>query len=229
MSESFVDLTYRGLALGRRAKLTQVRPSSGYVELPAPMPVGTAIGIASEDGALFEVTVIDVKEQAGGTEGPPGMTVRPRLDGDVAKKWWQSRVDLPDVVKPEAAPVIGIVRSKRSSHAGAVPELVDDGRNTAVQQAIDPDKLDVELNKDTQLIPVMDSNPAMPAIQDDGKRTIAMDAVDLAALGLDPATSSGSIPTFKDDDGEGDDDSKPSDSKSGPSSSSSARKKRRRR
>ena len=64
-----------------------------------------------------------------------------------------------------------------------MPELVDDGRNTAVQQAIDPDKL--ELDKDTQVIPVMDSNPAMPAIQDDGRSTIAMNAVDLAALGLE--------------------------------------------
>ena len=43
VSESFVDLTYRGLPLGRRIKLTQVRPSSGYLELAAPMPVGTAI------------------------------------------------------------------------------------------------------------------------------------------------------------------------------------------
>lgn len=205
-------------------KLTQVRPSSGHVELAAPMPVGTPIGIASEDGALFEATVMEVREQVS-SEGPVGMTVRPRLDGEAAKKWWQSKVDLPDVVKPEAAPVIGIVRSKRASNTGAVPELVDDGRNTAVQQAIDPDKLELGVENDTQLIPVIDSNPALPAIQDDGRSTIAMNAVDLAALGLDPATSSGSIPTFKDED-EGDDDSKPSDSKSGPSSS---RKKRRRR
>lgn len=218
MSESFVDLTYRGLALGRRVKLTQVRPSTGYVELAAPMPVGTAIGATTEDGILVEMTVMEVVE---GTAA--GMTVRPRLDGDGVKKWWQSKVDLPDVVKPEAAPVIGIVRSKRASNAGAVPELVDDGRNTAVQQAIDPDKL--ELEKDTQVIPVMDSNPAMPAIQDDGKRTVAMDAIDLAALGLDASTS-GSIPVVKEEDGD-DDDSKPSDSKSGPSSG--GRKKRRRR
>jgi hypothetical protein len=228
MSESFVDLTYRGLALGRRAKLTQVRPSSGHLELPAPMPVGTAIGIASEDGTLFEATVTQVVEHPGSSDGPPGMTVRPRLDGDAAKKWWQSRVDLPDVVKPEAAPVIGIVRSKRASNAGSVPELVDDGRNTAVQKAIDPAEL--ELEKDTQVIPTIDSNPALPAIQDDGRSTIAMNAVDLAALGLDPATSSGSIPTFKDEDGDADDDSKPSDSKSGGSTASTAgRKKRRRR
>jgi hypothetical protein len=223
MSESFVDLTYRGLALGRKVKLTQVRPSSGYLELAAPMPVGTSIGIAAEDGTLFDATVMDVREQAG--ELPIGMTVKPRLEVEAAKAWWKAKVELPDVVKVEPAPPVGIVRSKRGSNAGAVPELMDDGRNTAVQQAIDPDKLE----KDTQSIPVLDSNPAMPAIQDDGKRTIAMDAVDLAALGLDPATSSGSIPTIRDED-EGDDeksDDKPdgSGSKSGPTS----RKKRRRR
>lgn len=219
MSESFVDLTYRGLTLGRKVKLTQVRPSSGYLEHVAPMPVGTSIGIASDDGTLFDAVVTDVREQSG--DAPPGMTVRPRLELDAAKAWWKEKVDLPDVVKVEAAPPVGIVRSKRGSNAGAVPELVDDGRNTAVQQAIDPEKL----AKDTQVIPVMESNPTLPAIQDDGKRTIAMDAVDLAALGLDPATSSGSIPTIKDDEeGEGDDD-KPESSKSGPT----GRKKRRRR
>src|SRR6185312_6054343 len=65
MSESFVDLTYRGLALGRKVKLTQVRPSSGYLELAAPMPVGTSIGIAADDGTLFDAIVMDVREQAG--------------------------------------------------------------------------------------------------------------------------------------------------------------------
>jgi len=219
MSESFVDLTYRGLALGRRVKLTQVRPSSGYLEHVAPMPVGTSIGIAGDDGTLFDAIVTDVREAAG--DAPSGMTVRPRLEVDAAKAWWKEKVDLPDLVKVEAAPPVGIVRSKRGSNAGAVPELMDDGRNTAVQAAIDPDKLD----KDTQVIPVMESNPTMPAIQDDGKRTIAMDAVDLAALGLDPVTSSGSIPTIKDEDeGESDDD-KPDANKSGPTS----KKKRRRR
>ena len=36
-TESLVDLTYRGLAVAKRVKLTQVRPSTGYVEVPAPM------------------------------------------------------------------------------------------------------------------------------------------------------------------------------------------------
>ncbi|MEO8846021.1 MAG: hypothetical protein ABI591_01610 [Kofleriaceae bacterium] len=222
MSESFVDLTYRGLVLGKRVKLTQVRPSTGYLELPAPMPVGTAIGIASEDGTTFDALVTEALEQVSGHEGVPGMTVRPRLDG-AAAAWWRAKVALPDVVKPEAAPMIGIVRSKRSSNAGAVPELVDDGRNTAVQAAVDPAKLDVradtdsepEPEKDTQVIPMLD----VPIV-DDGRSTIAMDAVDLAALGLD-ASISGQIPLAKDDD----DDDKPGDSKSGPA----GKKKRRRR
>jgi len=219
MSESFVDLTYRGLALGRRVKLTQVRPSSGFLELATPMPVGTAIGIATEDGATFDAMVTEAYEQVGGTDKTPGMTVRPRLDGDAAT-WWKSRVALPDVVKPEAAPVVGIVRSKRSSNSGAVPELVDDGRNTAVQPAVDPAKLGVvEGEKDTQVIPTFPDAPLV----DDGRATTAMDAIDLAALGLDAATSSGSIPTLKD---EADDDSSPSDSKSGPAT---GKKKRRRR
>jgi len=221
MSESFVDLTYRGLTLGRKVKLTQVRPNSGILEHVAPMPVGTSIGIASDDGTLFDAVVSNVREQTG--DAAASMTVRPRPEVDAAKAWWKEKVDLPDLVKVEAAPPVGIVRSKRGSNAGAVPELMDDGRNTAVQQAIDPDKL--EPVKDTQVIPVMESNPTLPAIQDDGKRTIAMDAVDLAALGLDPATSSGSIPTIKDEEeGEGEDD-KPESSKSGPT----GRKKRRRR
>jgi len=59
MSESFVDLTYRGLTLGRKVKLTQVRPSSGILEHVAPMPVGTSIGIASDDGTLFDAVVSD--------------------------------------------------------------------------------------------------------------------------------------------------------------------------
>jgi hypothetical protein len=233
MSESFVDLTYRGLVLGKRVKLSQVRPSTGYLELPTPMPVGTSIGIAAEDGTAFDATVTEAIEQVSGRDGVPGMTVRPRLDGDAVKSWWKAKVALPDVVKVEPAPVIGIVRSKRASNVGAVPELVDDGRNTAVQDAVDPAKLgvradtDAELDPDTQVIPTLDvplreSNPTLTPIVDDGRSTIAMDAIDLAALGLD-ASISGQIPIAKDDDG--DDDSKPGDSKSGPA----GKRKRRRR
>jgi hypothetical protein len=147
------------------------------------------------------------------------MTVRPRLEGEATKTWWQTKVEAPDVVKVDAAPVINIVRSKRSSAMGGVPELVDDGRNTAVQDAIDPTKLGAVADKDTQVIPVIedappvrDSSPSLAPIVDDGKRTVAMDAVDLAALGLD-AGKSGPIPVVKDDDSDEPDKSGPSGGK----------------
>jgi hypothetical protein len=200
MSESFVDLSYRGLALGKRIKLTQVRPSTGYLEMPTPMPVGTAIGIATDDGVAIEAQVAAIHEQVGGSDRPPGMLVRPKLDAD-AQTWWSARVALPELAppaNPEAAPAKVTVVSRRRTGDTAVPELVDDGHNTSVMNAID----------DTQVadVPVVISsratNPGMAVVTespnqiiDDGKRTMMMDAVDLAALGLDPSIS-GQMPVM---------------------------------
>src|SRR5580765_5021395 len=85
MIESYVDLTYRGLPLGRRLKLTQVRPTTAYVELPAPMPVGTLIGILTDDTVALDAQVIAIHEQVSGSDQPPGMTLRPKLVGDDAQ------------------------------------------------------------------------------------------------------------------------------------------------
>jgi hypothetical protein len=94
--ESYVDLTYRGVSLGRRIKLTQVRPSSGYLELPAPMPVGTHVAVATDDGVTFDATVTWVHEQVAGSERVPGMVVAPELAVEAAASWWRARVALAD-------------------------------------------------------------------------------------------------------------------------------------
>ena len=217
MGDTFVDLTYRGLALGRRVKLAQVRPSTAYLELPAPMPVGTTIGILTDDTVALDAVVIEVREQVGGSEGP-GMLVRPRLSGDVANAWWSARVTMPELppkaVLP-AAPILPaqastVVMPKRRTLDGvpapAVPELLDDGQNTSVMQAVDPDE------------------QSIPVVQDDGRQTIAMSAVDLAALGLEPSarTTTGQIPVVTpDDDGD--------DNGNGDKPESKSKKKRRRR
>jgi hypothetical protein len=206
MIESFVDLTYRGLSLGRRLKLADVRPTTGYVETPAPMPVGTAIGILTDDTVALDAIVVEVREQVAGTDRPPGMVVKPRLDGDAAKTWWQQRVSLPEPAKPAAPPPIPVaavpppippqpvtVVSRRMTAPGmGVPDLVDDGQDTGVMDAVD------EVVAEVAAAPVRESAP----IIDDGKQTIAMDAVDLAALGL--TSQSGQIPAQSapdDDDG----------------------------
>src|SRR3569623_296768 len=95
MSESFVDLSYRGLALARRVKLTQVRPSTGYVEMPTPLPVGTHVAITTDDGVAIEAIVAEIHEQIGGATHTPGMLVKPALDGAGAD-WWKARVVAPD-------------------------------------------------------------------------------------------------------------------------------------
>ncbi len=119
MSESFVDLTYRGLALGRRVKLTQVRPSAGYLELPTPMPVGTAISIVTDDGVTFDARVTQIHEQVATPtqSGPvttatapaappriPGMLVEPTLASDAARDWWKTHTTLPELAPTPASP-----------------------------------------------------------------------------------------------------------------------------
>lgn len=170
---SFVDLSYRGLALARRVKLTQVRPSTGYVEMPAPMPVGTQIAITTDDGVSIDATVAEIHEQVAGATQTPGMLVEPALAG-AAADWWKARVVEPDAPPPVRVedvrttdPMIPTtIVGRRMSGEHAVPELMDDGHNTAVMDAIDPD--------------------AAAAVEDEAPRTTMMDAVDLAALGLDP-------------------------------------------
>lgn len=216
MIESFVDLTYRGLSLGRRVKLADVRPTTGYVEAPAPMPVGTQIAIITDDTVALDAVVVAVHEQVAGSERPPGMVLKPRLDGEAAKAWWQQRVSLPEADKPAPAqpppvpppipqkPVV--VVSRRMTNPGmGVPDLVDDGQDTGVMDAVDPAAVEIV---------AVAPEPTPPPIVDDGKKTVAMNAVDLAALGL--TSQSGQMPAQsppeEDDNGNGD---KPSDSRPG--------------
>jgi hypothetical protein len=169
MSESFIDLTYRGLSLGRRLKLSDVRPTTGYVETPAPMPVGTQIGILTDDTVALDAVVVEIREQITGSERIAGMLIRPRLEGDAARSWWQRRVSgaEPEPAPPPApeTPAQVTVMPQRMTNPGlGVPELVDDGKDTGVMDAVDP--------------------AAVQASADEAPQTVAMDAVDLKALGL---------------------------------------------
>src|SRR6185503_9301446 len=209
MSESFVDLSYRGLALGKRIRLTQVRPSAGYLELPTPMPVGTTIGIATDDGVLIEALVSEVREQVTGSDKTPGMVVKPKLDADAARAWWKQRVSMADERPMPTADAEGrvTVTARRPTDNAAVPQLMDDGRNTAVMDVVDdsrPSSPDLNAEPTDPSLPRISAEmAAQNPIVDDGKRTMMMDAVDLEALGLNPASSSGSMPAVTDEDSGG--------------------------
>lgn len=186
MIESFVDLTYRGLALGRRIKLTQVRPSTGYLELPMPMPVGTAIAIATDEGVTLEATVTQIHEQVGGSDRVPGMIVKPQLGGDAAASWWKARVALPD--GEDAAPSRSRpVTVRPRSHT--VPQPVPDkpAETAPLSSEVTATKeLSVYVAEQPDSTQTTDPIPVVPQyeepIRKDDKRTTVMEAVDQEML-----------------------------------------------
>jgi hypothetical protein len=103
MTETFVDLTYRGLSLGRRIKLAQIHPTTGYLEHPTPMPVGTSVSISTDEGVTLDAVVIRIHEQVGGSETPPGMSIRPALATEQIATWWNARAT-PEPAPPVATP-----------------------------------------------------------------------------------------------------------------------------
>lgn len=101
--EAFVDVTYRGLEVGRRLKLREVGPSTAYVEHSTPMPVGSEVVIATDDGHAIPAVVVRVHEQVAGAEMAPGMRVRALgLEGGAAA-WWGYLVSGGDPQIPEPA------------------------------------------------------------------------------------------------------------------------------
>ncbi|MBA3459841.1 MAG: hypothetical protein H0T46_07760 [Deltaproteobacteria bacterium] len=176
MIESFVDLGYRGLTLGRRVKLSQVRPSSGYLETPAPMPVGTAIVIATDEGHSIKAKVLAIHEQTGGSDKAPGMTVAPELAGEAIESWWRARVSYPDEPRPSTTelPVVSRTSSKPITvrpRAHAVPDDVPPISELVAAAA-----------KDIQ--PAGGNTDVMPVIRDvpNDKATMIMPAIDQELL-----------------------------------------------
>ncbi|HEU0029038.1 MAG TPA: hypothetical protein VFQ53_00305 [Kofleriaceae bacterium] len=161
MPESFVDLSYRGLSLGRRIKLTQIRPTTGYLEHPTPMPVGTEISISTDDGVVVVATVAAVHEQVGGSDRPPGMMVKPMLD-DATGTWWQQRVAMPElapdqpVKRPEPAPRQKSVTVRPRTHTvpQPAPHAFDTSEGSTPLTASEPVVTSQPAVMDTQRTPI---------------------------------------------------------------------------
>jgi hypothetical protein len=112
MSDVFVDLRYRGLPLANRVRLTELAVRELYLEVPAPMPVGTVIAIDGDEPTAVggDARVLEVFEQTAGSERPPGMRVRrlaadgaPRSAPAAAATASRSTVDDPGTAAPATA------------------------------------------------------------------------------------------------------------------------------
>lgn len=212
MIESFVDLTYRGLSLGKRIKLGQVRPRSGYLELAAPMPVGSAIALATDEGLTIDATVTWVYEQVAGSERAPGMIVAPTLTGDAAA-WWQARVmSEDDAPKPRLTrsrpttlrPRTPTVPTPAPPPADAPPALsaaADLAARVAAAAGVKPP---------TDPLPIINGDTGEHSVVDDGNKTVIMQAIDPSETTLDDSAAVASeasteVSAGHADDGEHDD------------------------
>ena len=120
MPETFVDVTSRGLEVGRQLRLCDVGPGGAYLEHPLPMPVGARLRIDAGDGIAIAAVVVRVQEQVAGAERPPGMFVKVIEMAGAAEAWWKERVTRDD--DPLGGPVRNRV-DEPSPEAGDRPEL----------------------------------------------------------------------------------------------------------
>lgn len=71
----FVEVTCRGLTVAQKARF-QPQDGGGFVEVEAPLPVGTPVGLSVEGGAAREAAVVGVVEQEASAKSAPGMRLR---------------------------------------------------------------------------------------------------------------------------------------------------------
>ncbi len=145
MSDSFVDVTYRGLEVGRRLRIRDFTADGAYVEAPMPMPVGSSIEIAIEGGVTIKAIVARVHEQVGGSDRPPGMGVRAVID-QAPRAWWDRNLaasPAPPAPPPHPAgegdggkTAVMEAVSLPDEDRGDAP-IVDDGKRTMTMSAME--------------------------------------------------------------------------------------------
>ena len=163
MGDSFVDVSYRGLEVGRRLRIRDFSADAAYVEVPMPMPVGTPVDIAVDGGMIVKAIVARVHEQVGGSDRAPGMKVRATLDG-AARAWWDARAQ-ESPAPPEA---VRAVPREETAPASVESGPVDAGASdTQVMAVVDPPE---------------DETGGNGELVDDGKRTQMMSTVDIEAI-----------------------------------------------
>jgi hypothetical protein len=119
-SEALVDLSYRGLVLGKRVRLLQVGPRSAYVAHEAPMPVGTELTLTVDESLAIPVQVARVRE-GDPREGAAGMWLWADAAEERARAWWGEHVTADDPRIPE--PGGGRIRTEAPVVPASAPEL----------------------------------------------------------------------------------------------------------
>jgi hypothetical protein len=173
MGDRFVDVRYRGLEVGRNLKLRDVSTDGAYLEVPLPMPVGSPIEIALDDGTRIAAIVALVHEQVGGSTTPPGMRVRPPARSE---PWWRDQpAPLPVVTAPPpvvidvsgepSAPVpVPAIESAPAMAAESAPVIVIEAAPPVDSGAI---AVEIAPESSGELADDVSSSGELPAVDDD--------------------------------------------------------------
>jgi hypothetical protein len=204
MSEAFVDVTWRGLEVGKRIKLHAIKTDNAYIDHTTPMPVGTVLALKTDEGVEIPVTVLRVHEQVGGSTEIPGMHVKPTLSGAAAQWWDQRREPSPapavprtitDSQPPPMGPAALAAAATDDPRAAITAKPTLTMSTVEVQRALAAVKGEVVEELDagnTEVMAAVD-DATLAAIEageqsgdnnivDDGKRTMVMSAVDVNAI-----------------------------------------------
>ncbi len=194
MIESFVDLTYRGIELARRVKLTAVTANNGYLEVATPMPVGTEVTVTTDEQVRFSALVNEIHEQIAGANHAPGMRVTPSLVEADAKSWWAARTTIIDsnVVSIPASPAAASVDqadvaapasvATAPTAAATMVSATDEPRAPVIGAPSEATRPAPRRSAEILAQVEAESLTAPHDVVDDGRRTVAMDAIDPALI-----------------------------------------------
>jgi len=210
-SEQFVNVSYRGIDVGKSLRMAEFGPSTAYLQVTTPMPVGTQIDIETDGGLRMTARVLRVQEQVAGAEHAPGMRIGVGdVSGD-AKAWWQALVDSEDPAIPEPHVVVEAlsddVPEEVAAEAADAPAVASDAASSEPPTGVEspeveaPSELTAPVPKDgkarTLVMDVSELQAALAAGGDaaavptdiDARPTVEMAAVDIAAIEAEMATT----------------------------------------
>jgi len=147
-----VDVSYRGLSVGAGLRMRDFGPTTAYVELAQPMPVGAQLEVVA-DGVRFAARVVHVRER---TEGGEIGAMRIAVDDIAAdaRAWWDALVTTEDPA-PAPAPPPAQPEPEPEPEVAAAPEPVADDATDAIPEEVS---------------------------QPEARRTLMMSAADLAEI-----------------------------------------------
>lgn len=146
--EQLVDVSYRGLSVGTSVALRDFGPTTAYLEVDDPMPVGSVVDVTNDGGEGFSARVTHVREK---TDSAPnaGMRIFVEELPEAVRGWWSSNVSQEDPPAATAAP-------PPEPHPAAEPEPEPEPTPEPAAEAVPEAVPQHQAPQQTQVMPAVD-------------------------------------------------------------------------